>query len=524
MRLKFLLYLFFVCSTLLSAQNITEIAVVSNNGTKYIPVYDREGTIYFSVTHFADALYLNYFLNPESKKIEIKFPDYYLKITAQNPYIVLTDKTTNQSKTIQLPTSSYFLNNNIYIPLKYCIDILSFAMDRKLEFQDHNKLIVKREKSDVQISFNDQTDTTLFDNISPVNSYNISNLQIEDKANGTLVRVVTDKRIPSYASSFKDDVLTIIFRGVNADVQKLNHLKTSGLIERIRVRNIDPDTELKFKLSSDYTTNEVLNADSGNDILITLHNKVFSTIDDLEKNKERWNFDVVVLDPGHGGRDPGAIGIGGIKEKNINLGIALKLGKLIEKDLKDVKVVYTRKTDKFVELYKRGQIANQNNGKLFISIHCNSTPRKPTGTEGITFYLLRPGRTKEAVEIAETENSVIKYEDNPQRYQKLTDENFILVTMAHSAFMKYSEKFSELLNQEFDHNKSLDTRGVKQAGFYVLVGASMPSVLIETGFISNRHDAAYLKSRWGQEQVAKGIFEAIKKYKESYDKVIQSEL
>ena len=524
MRLKLLPYLFFFCSALLTAQNFTEIAVVSNNGTKYIPVYDREGTIYFSVTHFADALFLNYFLNPESEKIELKFPDYYLKITAQNPYIVLTNRQTNQSKTFQIPTSSYYLNNNIYIPLKYTKDILSFAMDRNLEFQSPDKLIIKKEKSDIKIDFNNSPDTSFSPTISTNIDYNITDLRIEDKANGTLVRVVSDKRIPSYASSYKDSILTIIFRGVNADVNKLNGLKSAGMIENIKVKNVGQDTEIKFRLSSDYTTNEVLNADSGNDILITLHNKVFSKVEDLEKTKERWGFDVVVLDPGHGGYDPGSIGIGGVKEKDINLAIALKLGKLIEKNLKDVKVVYTRKTDKFVELYKRGQIANQNNGKLFISIHCNSTPNKPTNVEGITFYLLRPGRTKEAISIAETENSVIKYEDNPERYQKLTDENFILVTMAHSAFMKYSEKFSELLNQEFEGNKSLETRGVKQAGFYVLVGASMPSVLIETGFISNRHDAAYLKSRRGQEQIATDIFKAIKKYKDNYEKIIQSEL
>ncbi len=113
--------------------------------------------------------------------------------------------------------------------------------------------------------------------------------------------------------------------------------------------------------------------------------------------------------------------------------------------MKDVKVVYTRKTDKFVELYKRGQIANENDGKLFISIHCNSTPKKPTNASGFEVYLLRPGRTKEAISIAERENSVIQYEDNPGRYKALTDENFILVSMAQSSYMKYSEKFSDII-------------------------------------------------------------------------------
>ena len=178
----------------------------------------------------------------------------------------------------------------------------------------------------------------------------------------------------------------------------------------------------------------------------------------------------------------------------------------------------------FLDLYKRGKIANENNGKLFISIHCNSTKKKPSDASGAEVYLLRPGRTQEAIEIAETENSVIKYEDNPQKYEKLTDENFILVSMAHSAYMKYSEKFAELLHKDFDLNLKLKSRGVKQAGFYVLVGASMPSVLIETGFISNKNDAKFLKSTAGQNQVAESIFSSIKTYRKYYEDAMDAEL
>jgi N-acetylmuramoyl-L-alanine amidase len=230
-----------------------------------------------------------------------------------------------------------------------------------------------------------------------------------------------------------------------------------------------------------------------------------------------------VLDAGHGGKDAGAVGVNGVKEKDINLGVTLALGRLIQKEMKDVKVVYTRKTDKFVELYRRGQIANENNGKLFISIHCNSTPHKPTNASGFEVYLLRPGRTKEAINIAERENSVIQYEDNPKRYEKLTDENFILVSMAHSAYMRYSERFSELVDRSYSAETAIPSRGVKQAGFYVLVGASMPSVLVETGFISNRHDAKYLSSSRGQRKIAQAIFSAIKSYKKFYESSLENE-
>jgi N-acetylmuramoyl-L-alanine amidase len=330
--------------------------------------------------------------------------------------------------------------------------------------------------------------------------------------------------IATYNSSFNDGILTVIFRDVNLEESKFISENKQGLIKDIIARNIGNDCEIKFYLREEFTTSEVLNSPQGNDILITLHNKIFTNDKEKAVKSERWNFDVVVIDAGHGGKDFGAIGVNKAREKDINLSIGLKLGKLIEKELKDIKVVYTRKDDTFVELYKRGKIANDHNGKLFISIHCNSTAKKNSDANGFEVYLLRPGKTQDAIEIAETENAVIQYEADPKRYQKLTDENFILVSMAHSSYMKYSEKFAELLHNLFSNDFSLESRGVKQAGFYVLVGASMPSVLIESGFLSNKKDAEYLKSSKGQDEIASAIFRVVKGYKAYYEKVMETEL
>ena len=165
------------------------------------------------------------------------------------------------------------------------------------------------------------------------------------------------------------------------------------------------------------------------------------------KDKDRWKMDVVVIDAGHGGKDGGAVGVNGTREKDVTLAIALKLGNMIEEEL-DATVVYTRKRDEFIELYRRGQIANESEGKLFISIHCNSTPQKPSQATGFESYILRPGKTDRAIAIAERENSVIEFEANPKRYQKLTEENFILVAMAQSAYVKFSELFAGLVQEE----------------------------------------------------------------------------
>jgi N-acetylmuramoyl-L-alanine amidase len=245
--------------------------------------------------------------------------------------------------------------------------------------------------------------------------------------------------------------------------------------------------------------------------------KISQDIGDAKKTKPKQKLSVIVLDAGHGGKDPGAIGTNGFREKDATLAIVLKLGKLIEKEFPDIKVVYTRKTDTFIELYRRGEIANKYKGKLFISIHCNSTPEKPTKAGGTATYFLRPGKTDAAIRVAARENAVIEYEKNTERYAALSDIEFILTSMRSSQDIKFSEKFASMTQKELSKNVGLKNNGVEQAGFFVLVGASMPSVLIETAYISNPKEEKLLSDKDGQQDFAAGILEAIKKFKKTYE-------
>jgi N-acetylmuramoyl-L-alanine amidase len=514
----FLSLIIILISTITLTAQTKQIQVTSWQGTRYIPAYERQGTVYLSVKHFADALSINYFYNPQTEKFELKFADSNLKITARNPFLVLTSKTNEIIKVYQLPTSTYIVGTELFIPVEYSLDALKAASGKEIIYDKPAKLIIKDEiyKEPVLSEKIDEEKITKF--------FDITGITVDEKANGTLVRVISKKNITNYASSYANGVLTVVLKNSSVDEETVSKVLGKGLVNNIAAKNINGDSEIRLSLTKEYTTSEVISASGGSDILITIHNKIFSRTDERDKNKLKWDFDVIVIDAGHGGHDAGAIGINGVKEKDVNLGVSLKLGKLIEQNMKDVKVVYTRKTDTFVELYKRGKIANDNGGKLFISIHCNSAPKKSSTANGYEVYLLRPGRTQEAISIAERENSVIQYEDNPERYQKLTDENFILVSMAHSSYMRYSEKFSEILNQQFADDLPLASRGVKQAGFYVLVGASMPSVLIETAFLSNKKDADYLKSSKGQSEIAESIYNAVKKFKDHYQMVMESDL
>lgn len=224
---------------------------------------------------------------------------------------------------------------------------------------------------------------------------------------------------------------------------------------------------------------------------------------------------VVVIDPGHGGRDAGAIR-GSYKEKDINLSVALTLGKLIESNMKNVKVVYTRKSDVFVDLYKRTEIANKAKANLFISIHTNSTSAKTTAVEGADTYILGLARSEENLEVAKRENSVILLEDDyTKRYEGFdpkSPESYIIFEFMTDKYMEQSLQFASSVQKGFANVAKRKDRGVRQAGFLVLRESAMPSVLIELGFINNTTEARYLASATGQRSMASSIFTGLEKY------------
>ena len=198
-----------------------------------------------------------------------------------------------------------------------------------------------------------------------------------------------------------------------------------------------------------------------NEIIITLRTPIVQRDKYVEQAKARWRLDTVVLDAGHGGKDPGAIGKFGTKEKDVALDITMRTGKLLEKS--GIREVYTREEDVFIPLLDRTKIANDVNGKLFVSIHANANQNRKI--QGFETYLLRPGKSADAIEVASRENSVIKLEDVTDQYKNLSGENLIMATMAQSTFMKESEDLAAIIQVELDKKLDTPNRGVKQAGF-----------------------------------------------------------
>ena len=229
---------------------------------------------------------------------------------------------------------------------------------------------------------------------------------------------------------------------------------------------------------------------------------------------EAKNF-VVVIDAGHGGHDPGAIGKIS-KEKNINLNVALKFGKLIQKNCGDVKVIYTRTRDVFIPLDRRAEIANNAKADLFISIHTNALANNRTA-KGASTWTLGLAKSDANLEVAKRENSVILYEsDYKTRYAGFNPnsaESYIIFEFMQDKYMSQSVHLASLVQKQFRHSCNRIDRGVHQAGFLVLKASAMPSILVELGFISTPEEERYLNSETGTTTLANGIFRAFLTYK-----------
>lgn len=225
---------------------------------------------------------------------------------------------------------------------------------------------------------------------------------------------------------------------------------------------------------------------------------------------------VVVLDAGHGGHDPGNLG-NGYLEKNIALAIVLETGKILEKN-QDIKVVYTRKDDSFVDLFVRGEIANQANADLFVSVHCDS---HGSDAYGAGTFVLGLHANKQNFEVAKKENSVIYLEDNyEQKYAEYdinSPESIIGLTIMQEEFLDQSIELAKLLQINFTKKLKRKDRKVKQAGFIVLHQTFMPSVLIETGFLTNKNEGTYLNSDKGRREMGNAIANAILSFKDGVD-------
>ncbi|NRB63369.1 MAG: N-acetylmuramoyl-L-alanine amidase [Saprospiraceae bacterium] len=230
-------------------------------------------------------------------------------------------------------------------------------------------------------------------------------------------------------------------------------------------------------------------------------------------DKAGYKVKTIVIDAGHGGHDPGCLG-GNSREKHLALGIALKLRTLLRKSHPDINIIMTRDDDTFIPLYKRAAIANRNQADLFISIHCNFMPGS-TATRGSETYVMGLHTAKHNLQVAKRENASILLEDDYEKnydYDPNSPEGHIILSMFQNAYLEQSILFAESVENQLKVKAERRSRGVKQAGFVVLKETTMPSILIEAGFLSNATEEKFLMSEPGQEKVARAIQAAFAEY------------
>jgi N-acetylmuramoyl-L-alanine amidase len=493
--LKYIILTLFIFGIL----NADTFKVKINDEVKLIPAFREARALYISLPDLLEILRVDYLLDSVNLWMSFNISGYNFKLVSENPFIVVSSQT--ESRVFQLPLEVISGAGKIFVPVKYFSPIFARYFQGSFEFDERNNLISVSIK---EISVK---------SVKP--KFDIYDAKVEQRSNGYLLRFFAGRKIKDYEVWLgRDNWLYMTISGARVDISQIKKLAPSKVVSKVEVVQYSQSVQLSLKLVPKVKHYEVVSGNDSDDILIALY--VDETSSRLEDVKRKFLLDVIVIDPGHSGKDPGAIGVYGTQEKDITLSVAKKLKALIEK--LGVKVVMTRESDEFVELYRRGQIANENGGKLFISLHCNSMPYKPHNASGFEVYILRPGKTEEAIRIAERENAVIKLEENyEERYKNLTDESYILTAMAHNVYVKKSERFAEILNEEARRALDVKVNGVSQAGFYVLVGASMPSVLIEMAYLSNPYDERYLRSETKQWEIARMIFNAVKKFKEEYE-------
>jgi N-acetylmuramoyl-L-alanine amidase len=470
---------------------------------------EKWGYLYIDLNEFAQTFHFGIYTNDEHRKSVLYVGRDRFTFAADNTFINVN------GQIVQIPLESLWIDNHIWVPLDYMLSIL----------KKYTSLTINLNKDEARPSVER-------------GDINVTGIRIAEKENGTLIQVFATKKF-----SEKDIVLDMRYNyfhidiyGAKIDTLSIAATATAGIISKIEAFQLGETASIGFRIKGEILAKDlVLNPDS-NDFYVNLRTKEVMQVEEdhsqkneeqsdkvkqeLEQQKKKWLVDTIVIDAGHGGRDPGAIGYNKTKEKNIVLPIALYLGDAIQKNLPDVRVIFTRDSDVFIPLWKRTKIANDADANLFISIHCNSNINR--NANGSETYFLSADKDAKATEVVLKENSAIEFEESEdkQRYEGL---NFILATMLQSVNIKHSQYFASLV-QNFLNDKlekvGIVSRGVKQGPFWVMVGATMPNVLVETGYISNKHEERILSATSTQKKIAEGIFDGIQQYKEDIENAI----
>lgn len=487
----------------------------------------------------ARALRLSSRATPGRLAVEeaLSAPGSVCSITADNPFVhVVHRDVARPERLLQLHATPVTAGGKLWLPAPQAARLFALWLDRDVAFVPSSGVIEARlafRPRGVAARPAGELVAAAPSPASPAGPARITGVEVDAKANGAVV-TFRATGAPVKAVMIDPDPAgnpRLAITGAEADMAALTKSYPDGVVRAITPAKL-ADGSIRLTLTLDRTANIIRSVDYQPDRRANSHQLFIRSDADvealrtkekerriasvLERDLDRWRLNTIVLDAGHGGKDPGAVGLGGTREKDVVLNITRDLGKLISRKWPEVKVVYTRSDDRFIPLHERGKIANRNGGKLFLSIHCNASENRRV--RGAEVYILGPHKTDAALKVAMLENAVIKEEvDYQEQYKGFTDEHLIMSSMAQNAFIRQSSVLAQEVLRPITSKIGTANRGVRQAGFMVLWTPSMPSALVEVGYISNRQEERILRDRQEQTKIAYGIFQGLEAYRRSYE-------
>ncbi len=464
-------------------------AVWTDKGKKVsIASIDQDGIEYISLTELSYFLECDHFADLRKGSGTLILKNGGLDYTLFSPYVTVGDKSYNIFYNIIL------YNGEFHAPVEHIIPVIDKLIPDDL-------LYLTKEKS-----------IGLFPAL-----YNVVDLIAQQKMNGLLIEALVSERLQYDLVKTNDNWLILTMYQGKIDTSLFNGKRPDIAIYDTRAYQFDNSAQLSIRLRPrDFTFVSKLKENPLRIQIMVKGEGFADTVlsympgaDDMRNNL----IDVIVVDPGHGGEDDGAIGPSGVKEKDINLEISKKLKSMLED--KGFQVILTRDVDRFVTLSDRTKIANEAGADIFISIHANSS--KNINARGFISFFLSDAKTDQARATAALENASIRFESSESQKDYVSDLDFILLDMVQSEFLKESADLAGTIEQNIQKYTKISSRGVDQAGFFVLNKAYMPSVLIESAFISNKKDEKLLKSENTYNDIARAIAESVYQFKQKYE-------
>ncbi|OGC79297.1 MAG: hypothetical protein A2145_05205 [candidate division Zixibacteria bacterium RBG_16_40_9] len=459
---------------------------VEKSGQSYTLEAQRiEGILHISVSDLAKIFGSEIYFNSLTKKAVVQIDNHSVKLSLFSPYMEVDQTVYNLTYPVQL------VQGDFYVPIVTLVPILELICTENI-FWDEGQLTLKFERKEL----------------------NLLGYQASEKSNGILLEIFLAENLRYEIYTSENRWLNLNF--FSAKVNQVDFpVKKNSPVKEIKFYPLEISTQLSFRLNKTFVNyrDEVLTDPLRLQISISTSNHNSNSNGNPKNSPKNFDnlVDVIVIDAGHGGQDYGAIGPTGLAEKDVVLDIALRLEKLLVKE--GFKVILTRTDDTFIPLADRTQIANSNGADLFISIHANSSKKR--SISGSETYFLAQAKNDEARAVAAWENSSLRFEkENPE---ELSDLDFILLDLVQNQFLKESSDLAYMIQENMGRKLPIQDRGVDQAGFFVLNQAYMPSVLVETAFISNRGEEKLLKTSSFKQKIAEAILNSTLNFKEKYE-------